>query len=152
MERRREKERIKTKFNCGKYFIVSKICECQSHFARFEEGTKKELPIFHGCRGAEVEAVLMQIESMFERNLRTLKDRKHTILDVKATSWHDDYNRFRSGVKDLEVMMQNAINVAFETTTTIQEGIDILDVFAHLQNREARNLFCYNLKKRKNVA
>ena len=58
------------------------------------------------------------------------------ILDVKATGWHDEYNKYRAGVKDLEVMLQNVINAGFETITTIQEGVELLDVFTQYINRE----------------
>ena len=44
--------------------------------------------------------------------------------------------RFRAGVKDLEVMVQNLISSAFETITTVQEGVEILDIFQHLSSRE----------------
>ena len=46
--------------------------------------------------------------------------------------------RFRAGVKDLEVMVQNLISSAFETVTTVQEGVEILDIFHHLSTREVR--------------
>ena len=67
-----------------------------------------------------------------------LKGVRKTILDVKATSWHDDYNKFRSGIKDLEVMVQNVINSAFTTVTTVQEGVELLEVFFHLTSREVK--------------
>lgn len=67
-----------------------------------------------------------------------LKGVRKTILDVKATSWHDDYNKFRSGIKDLEVMVQNVINSAFTTVTTVQEGVELLEVFFHLTAREVK--------------
>ena len=35
------------------------------------------------------------IEDAFDKNIQILKDVKTTILDVKATTWHDDYNRYR---------------------------------------------------------
>ena len=57
----------------------------------------------------------------------------------QATTWHDDYNRFRAGVKDLEVMVQNLMSSAFETITTVQEGVEILDIFKHLSSREVRH-------------
>ena len=44
--------------------------------------------------------------------------------------------RFRAGVKDLEVMVQNLISSAFDTITTVQEGVEILDIFQHLSSRE----------------
>ncbi|XP_066267393.1 dynein axonemal heavy chain 2-like isoform X1 [Branchiostoma lanceolatum] len=113
------------------------VCECQMHFARWEDGTKTPLPHFAGHRGPEVARSLLEIEASFDRNLQILKDVKKTILDVKATSWHDDYNKFRAGVKDLEVMMQNVISSAFETISTVQAGVELLDAFAHLNSREA---------------
>ena len=42
------------------------------------------------------------------------------------------------GVKDLEVMMQNVISSAFETVTTVELGVQVLDVFQHLSSREVR--------------
>ena len=39
-------------------------------------------------------------------------------------------------MKDLEVMMQNVITSAFETVTTVEQGVEVLDVFMHLANRE----------------
>ncbi|VDM31109.1 unnamed protein product [Hydatigera taeniaeformis] len=113
------------------------ICECQADFGRFEEGNKAEMPIFQGARGPEIELLLLQIENMFVKLMTNLSEKRSVILDVKATTWHDQYNRFCSGVKGLEIMMQNVINMAFETVTTIQQGVEILDVFAHLQKREA---------------
>ncbi|GCB82996.1 hypothetical protein scyTo_0023517, partial [Scyliorhinus torazame] len=43
---------------------------------------------------------------------------------------------FRSAIKDLEVMMQNLISSSFETMTTVQQGVEFLDVYQHLSNRE----------------
>jgi hypothetical protein len=39
-------------------------------------------------------------------------------------------------MKDLEVMMQNVISSAFETVTTVEGGVEVLDVFMHLASRE----------------
>ena len=44
--------------------------------------------------------------------------------------------RFRNGIKDLEVMMQNLIVSAFETVMTVEQGVEVLDVFMHLSSRE----------------
>ena len=71
-----------------------KVCECQMHFARMEEGNKTPLPCFAGQRGPEVTRSLLEIEGAFDKNLQILRDVKKTILDVKATTWHDDYNRY----------------------------------------------------------
>lgn len=44
--------------------------------------------------------------------------------------------RFRAGVKDLEVMVQNLVSSAFDTITSVREGVEILDIFQHLSSRE----------------
>ncbi|XP_039605580.1 dynein heavy chain 2, axonemal [Polypterus senegalus] len=113
------------------------VCECQRLFARWENGNKTPMPCFGGHKGPEIARTMLEIEGTFEKNLQILKAVKKTILDVKNTSWHDDYNRFRSGIKDLEVMMQNLINMAFETVCSVEHGVELLDVFQHLSSREA---------------
>ncbi len=69
---------------------------------------------------------------------------KFTVLNVAPNLLCGPYNiltcslgvRFRASIKDLEVMMQNAITLAFETVTTVEQGVEILDVFMHLSTRE----------------
>lgn len=99
------------------------------------------MPIFQGARGPEIELLLLQIENIFVKLMTNLSEKRSVILDVKATTWHDQYNRFCSGIKGLEIMMQNVINMAFETVTTIQQGVEILDIFAHLQKREVCDFY-----------
>lgn len=69
------------------------VCECQIFFARRNEGDSNEMPHFAGQRGPEIMRGLLEIESVFEKNLNFLHSVRKTILDVKATTWHDDYNR-----------------------------------------------------------
>ena len=69
------------------------MCEAQFHFARQEDGKKAEMPAFAGQKGPEIVRGLLEIESQFEKNLTQLRGQKKTILDVKATSWHDNYNK-----------------------------------------------------------
>ena len=52
------------------------------------------MPHFAGQKGPEIARGLLEIETAFERNLNQLQSVKTTILDVKATSWHDDYNKY----------------------------------------------------------
>ena len=106
------------------------------HFARCYEGKKHPVPCFGGSRGPELTRNMREIEYIFEKFLSGLKAVRKTILDVKASSWHDDYNKFRSGLKDLEIMVQNVINSGFRTITSVQEGVQLLEVFAHFTTRE----------------
>ncbi len=69
------------------------ICDCEVHFANADDGEKKPLPIFGGQKGPDIVRNLNEIESTFSKHLLELRRVKRTILDVKATSWHEDYNR-----------------------------------------------------------
>ncbi|XP_073510575.1 dynein axonemal heavy chain 2 isoform X2 [Phyllobates terribilis] len=113
------------------------VCLCQQQFGRWEEGQQTPLPCFPGQSGPQITRNLLEIEETFHKNLAILKSVKKTILDVKNTSWHDDYNRFRASVKDLEVMIQNLMTTAFETVRGVEQGVELLDVFHHLSAREA---------------
>lgn len=54
---------------------------------------------------------------------------KHTILDPSDSSWNDNYQKFRLGVNETENLVENVLNEAFETVTSVKEGVEILDVF-----------------------
>jgi dynein heavy chain len=56
---------------------------------------------------------------------------------VKASRWHDEYNSFKQGVKDLEIIMQNGIMMAFEDCNTIERSVELLEIFHHLAVRDA---------------
>ena len=72
--------------------------------------------------------------------LRTVQ---HTILDVQSPHWHDEYPRFKKGTKELEVMVQNTINSIFTTVTTVQEGVEILEVFSDMATREVSSSYLH---------
>jgi dynein heavy chain, axonemal len=112
------------------------ICDCQEHFANCNDDDKKSTPIFGGQKGPEITRNLSEIELTFNKHLLELRKVKTTILDVKATSWHEDYNKFRSAIKEMEVMVINVINSTFDTVTYVEQGVEILDAFMHLSARE----------------
>ena len=115
------------------------ICEGQLQFARRGNGIGQgsQLPRFAGTRGPEIAKQLREIEEEFERYVERLKDLEYDILDVKATRWHDDYNLLKNGMKDLEVMMQNVINSAFEGITSMSSLVELLSAFSSLAKRDA---------------
>ncbi|KAL7754402.1 hypothetical protein RI367_000383 [Sorochytrium milnesiophthora] len=114
------------------------VCEGQVQFSRKLSGGKKApIPIIGGSKGPDICKSLEDIEAAYERQLANLFRIKQFILDVKATRWHDDYNIFKQGIKDLEVMLQNVITSAFETATTVEARVELLDVFVQLAKRDA---------------
>ncbi|XP_051578639.1 dynein axonemal heavy chain 2 [Myxocyprinus asiaticus] len=112
------------------------VCECQQQFARSEEDERMPLPCFAGRQGSEVTQRLLYIEATFDKILQALRSVKD-ILSIRNNSWHNHFRRFRAEVKDLEVMIQNLITSAFETVNSVEEGVQLLDVFQHLSAREA---------------
>ncbi|XP_048885226.1 dynein axonemal heavy chain 2 [Brienomyrus brachyistius] len=117
--------------------VLLEVCSCQQQFARRQEGAQLPVPCFAGRQGFELTRRLLEIEAAFTRSLQALRGAGKAILDVKNTFWHDDHNRFRAAVKDLEVMMQDLINTGFETVRSVEEGVWLLDVFQDLADREA---------------
>ncbi|XP_074244239.1 dynein axonemal heavy chain 2 isoform X4 [Saimiri boliviensis] len=113
------------------------VCDCQYHFARWEDGKQGPLPCFFGAQGPQITRNLLEIEDIFHKNLQMLRAARGGILDVKNTSWHEDYNKFRAGMKDLEVMTQNLITSAFELVRDVEHGVLLLDTFHRLAAREA---------------
>ncbi len=114
---------------------------------------------------SEISKSLLDNEVSFNKHIQRLRDLDYDILDVKATRWHDvsgsrlsssgcfasslthtvvvvaihyfqDYNYFKNGVKDLEMMMTNVITDAFKRVTTVKAGIELLEAFYSLAKRE----------------
>jgi dynein heavy chain len=87
------------------------VCEGQVLFARksakLPKGQKAPLPVFGGSRGPDIEKSLYEIEDAFEKYIDRLRNLDYDIMDVKATKWHDDYNFYTNGVKDLEGVLCN---------------------------------------------
>jgi len=110
------------------------VCESQIQFSQ-RPGDEEQFA-FGGAKGAEIAKSLVDIQLSFDRLIQNLRVLQYNILDVKATKWHDDYNAFKNGVKDLEVMMQNVISIAFDSVSTVAAGVDMLEAFYHLAKRE----------------
>ena len=109
------------------------VCECQQHFARWVDGSKTKIPVFHGQRGPEMIRTLIEIEDAFTKHVNILAESKENVLNVKSTMWHDYYTRFRTSVKDLEVMVQTLLTQAFDSHQTIQNYIHVLEIFEHFK-------------------
>ena len=115
------------------------VCEGQVQFARKSVpgngGAKANLPAFGGSRGPEIAKSLLGIEETFELHMERLRPLKDEILDVQVTRWHDANNAFKNGMRDLEVMMQNVINAAFDGVKSITVAAELLEAFSHLAKR-----------------
>ena len=124
--------------------LVTVPFSSQIQFARKSTSTKGQsgpLPEFGGTKGGEITKQLLDIEASFEEHIERLRGLDYEILDVKTSKWHDDYNYFKNGVKDLEVMYQNVIKTAFDDVTQVSAGVVLLEIFYSLAKRESIKRF-----------
>uniref|UniRef100_A0A2I3GIV8 Dynein axonemal heavy chain 2 n=1 Tax=Nomascus leucogenys TaxID=61853 RepID=A0A2I3GIV8_NOMLE len=62
------------------------VCDCQYHFARWEDGKQGPLPCFFGAQGPQITRNLLEIEDIFHKNLHMLRAVRGGILDaIKRT-------------------------------------------------------------------
>eukprot|EP01042_Synura_sphagnicola_P000546 gene546-588_t len=116
------------------------VCESQMQFSRKSAATKDQpgpLPKFGGTKAQETVDGIIGIQLSFEQQIDRLRRLKYDVLDVKDSSWHDDYNHFKNSIKELEVMFSNVINSAFENIATVNEGAILIETFYRLAKREA---------------
>ena len=111
------------------------ICEGQLQFARKGQGIT--LPQFGGSKGPEIKKNLEELQEMFQKYLKDIKNLDYDILDVKKTKWHDDYGqKFKENQKSLEIMYRNTALHAFKNITTVVEGVEMLENFHQLAKRQ----------------
>ncbi|KAK3546101.1 hypothetical protein QTP70_022875 [Hemibagrus guttatus] len=113
------------------------VCDCQQQFARCVEGVELPLPCFAGQQGPEITRKLLKIQAMFEKSLQNLYNESEDVFELKNTTWHDSLNRFRSAVKELELMTQTLINTSFLTVRKVEHGVQLFNIFHHFSAREA---------------
>ncbi|EGD81605.1 dynein heavy chain 2 [Salpingoeca rosetta] len=112
------------------------VCSGQKHFARKKGVDKVPLPHFAGTRGLEVARALSGVEARFEESLTLLRKHEAHILDVKSSKYQGYFNTFKESVKELEVMVQNAVTTAFQHVTTVENGVELIETFGPLGQRD----------------
>jgi dynein heavy chain len=105
-------------------------------FGRKTKRDASDMPAYGGSKGPDISKNIQEVVNAFEKLIHQLQNLNYDILDVKVTRWHEDYNVFKRSVKDLEVMMRNVINGAFETVSTVPSGVELVESFVHLSKRE----------------
>jgi dynein heavy chain len=78
--------------------LLLQVCDAQQQFSR-----NLKLPAFAGSRGPELTKSLTDSQETFHKLVNSLRGLSYNLLDVKVTSWHDDFHDFKEGVTDLEV-------------------------------------------------
>ncbi|CAJ1086733.1 dynein heavy chain 2%2C axonemal-like [Xyrichtys novacula] len=113
-----------------------KVCDCQHHFARWEDGQQMALPIFGGRQGPEFTQSLLGLEDIFHCGLRNLHSVAEGVFDVWNPVWLSEFSRFKAVVQDVEMIMRDLIRRIFRTVSRFEEGVRLLDIFRPFSSRE----------------
>lgn len=114
----------------GRCNNLFEICECISQFM------VKTYPRFGGASGEEVKKNLIQISGEFKHQLLLVKKKKDTILDTHATNWHDDFDKFRNAIKDMEKKVCNIVDSSFMTQKSVRECLYLINNFFLIAKRK----------------
>ncbi|XP_066252128.1 LOW QUALITY PROTEIN: dynein axonemal heavy chain 2 [Euwallacea similis] len=112
------------------------ICQGMMVFGRHDEAEEIPKPLFGTSKGQQFETWVEKIEKMFNEGLNDIEMVKHRILDVQKTEWYDDILKFRTRMKDIEVVVENLTNAVFDEIANVEEGIESLAALYNYTKRE----------------
>ncbi|CAF1052735.1 unnamed protein product [Didymodactylos carnosus] len=122
---------------------ISEICDCMKYFGWYRDGLQREkLPLFGGRQGDEYQRTLEESQHALDRALIPLKRRSRYMLDMSIQTyriWQNEMQRFSAAIRELDVIIVKLINETTTKTETIEQMIDILDIFVNLRQRTAIN-------------
>ncbi|KAK9890592.1 hypothetical protein WA026_011959 [Henosepilachna vigintioctopunctata] len=128
------------------------VCESMITFGRYDETEVLPKPTFGGSRGSEFGSWVDKIEVMFNNSLEEVAKKRKIIFDVQVADWYDEILKFRSKMKDIEVVMENLTNAVFDEVGNVEEGIESLGAMFNYSKRktlhslfEGKTLFVYQM-------
>jgi dynein heavy chain len=95
------------------------------------------LPSFAGSRSGDIRRSLREVQASYRKLEAGLRDLPYHPLCVQASGWHDDFARFKWGVKDLEVLLDNVIKASFSSCPDLAAAAALLEAWSHLAVRPA---------------
>ncbi|KAL0220777.1 hypothetical protein RCL1_000631 [Eukaryota sp. TZLM3-RCL] len=102
-----------------------------------QEDNLQKVPVFHGSKATFIQSSLLSIESSFLRDLENLSNLNNVALDVRNTSWYDGFSKFKSSMKELELVFVNTINAAFEDVLTVPEAVNLIQIFHYIASKDS---------------
>lgn len=61
---------------------------------------------------------------------------RDVILDVQTTDWYDEIVKFRSRMKDIEIVIENIVNSVFDQIPNMEEAVEALASFYNFSKRD----------------
>ncbi|KAG5894356.1 hypothetical protein JTB14_031917 [Gonioctena quinquepunctata] len=113
-----------------------KICEAMVVFGRYDETEKIPRPRFGGSKGKDFEKWAARIEKMFNDSLQDIENVRYRVFDVQIADWYDDILKFKTRMKDVEVVVENLTNAVFDSIANIEEGIESLAALHNYTKRK----------------
>ncbi|CAF4716798.1 unnamed protein product [Rotaria socialis] len=117
---------------------IDEICECMKLFGWHRDNKKESLPLFGGIQGDEYRHSLEQSQQAFDRALSIVKRYSKYILDISTDAhsiWSQEFQRFMESIHEIELIIVKLINKSMTKAITLEQIIDILQVFANFQSR-----------------
>ncbi|CAF4310510.1 unnamed protein product, partial [Adineta steineri] len=121
---------------------IYEICECMIIFGWYRNGQKENLPLFSGIQGTEYQRTLENSQQAFDRTLYLLKRHSKYMLDISTNAssiWSQELKRFFESIHEIELIIVKLINEAITKAITIEQMIDILEIFVNFQSRTIIN-------------
>ncbi|KAF7269690.1 hypothetical protein GWI33_017275 [Rhynchophorus ferrugineus] len=115
------------------------VCEAMVVFGRYDETDQIPKPLFPTSKGVQFENWAERVEKMFNDSLADIEKVKHIILDVQEAEWYDDILKFRTRMKDVEVVIENLTNAVFDEIANLEEGIETLAAMYNYSKRKTLN-------------
>ncbi|XP_050296141.1 dynein axonemal heavy chain 2 isoform X2 [Anthonomus grandis grandis] len=112
------------------------VCEAMIVFGRYDETEKIPKPLFGTSKGIQFESWADRIEKMFNDSLDDIEKVKLRVLDVQQAEWYDDILKFRTRMKDIEVVVENLTNAVFDEIANVEEGIESLAAMYNYSKRK----------------
>ncbi|XP_035232570.1 uncharacterized protein LOC118204346 [Stegodyphus dumicola] len=109
-----------------------KVCNFKEEFQYNRENDNFR----HNHKCFEVAEQLQATEAYFKKLVQELAKSKETVLDIKIAVWYDYFKKFKIEVYNLEVAVSKLMLNAFENLNTIEEGIQILELFKNYFEKE----------------
>ncbi|XP_057654894.1 dynein axonemal heavy chain 2 isoform X2 [Diorhabda carinulata] len=133
---------------------MMEVCETMICFGRYDETEKIPKPMFGGAKGVDFDNWAERIEGMYNEALIDIDKVQFRILEVNASEWYDDILKFRTRMKDIEVVIENLTNAVFDNIANIEDGIESLWALHNYTKRktltslfEGKTLLIYSMFK-----
>ncbi|BES94824.1 dynein heavy chain [Nesidiocoris tenuis] len=119
---------------------VVHICEAMKTFGRIDEKVAIQKPTFGWTRASEYQKVVDLIEDKFNEHFMDVSKSQDALIELHSNTWPGAMFRFREGLREIEVIVENLLDNIFSTVKNVEEGVELLTILHHYSNSEQLRL------------